>query len=75
MDDDTYGAGLYLGDNADGEKLAKRVGPDNMNKLVEAFEEMSGRVLPSPMDDAYLNALHTNFLVNHIAIFIGESSW
>ncbi|XP_057461771.1 uncharacterized protein LOC130752002 [Actinidia eriantha] len=63
MDDDTYGAGLYLGDNADGEKLAKRVGPDNMNKLVEAFEEMSGRVLPSPMDDAYLNALHTNFLI------------
>ncbi|XP_057485010.1 uncharacterized protein LOC130771424 [Actinidia eriantha] len=63
MDDDTYGASLYLGDNADGEKLAKRVGPDNMNKLVEAFGEMSGRVLPSPMDDAYLDALHTNFLI------------
>ncbi|GMP74161.1 hypothetical protein CsSME_00031662 [Camellia sinensis var. sinensis] len=61
--DDDYGAGLYLGDNADGEKLAKRIGPENMNKLVEGFEEMSGSVLPSPMDDAYLDALHTNFMI------------
>ncbi|CAL5321273.1 unnamed protein product [Camellia sinensis] len=60
--DDDYGVGLYLGDNADGEKLAKRIGPENMNKLVEGFEEMSGSVLPSPMDDAYLDALHTNFM-------------
>lgn len=61
--DDDYGAGLYLGDNADGEKLAERIGPENMNKLVEGFEEMSGSVLPSPMDDAYLDALHTNFMI------------
>ncbi|KAL6998857.1 hypothetical protein U1Q18_000025 [Sarracenia purpurea var. burkii] len=61
--DDDYGDGLYLGDNADGEKLAKRIGPEHMNELVEAFEEMSGRVLPSPMDDAYLDALHTNFMI------------
>ncbi|KAI8008382.1 hypothetical protein LOK49_LG07G03704 [Camellia lanceoleosa] len=61
--DDDYGAGLYLGDNADGEKLAKRIGPENMNKLVEGFEEMSGSVLPSPMDDAYLDALHSNFMI------------
>ncbi|XP_052208067.1 uncharacterized protein LOC127811911, partial [Diospyros lotus] len=61
--DDDYGAGLYLGDNADGEKLAKRIGAENMDKLVEAFEEMSGRVLPSPMDDAYLDALDTNYSI------------
>lgn len=61
--DDESGAGLYLGDDADGERLAKTLGPDKMNQLVEAFEEMSGRVLPSPMDDAYLDALNTNYMV------------
>lgn len=61
--DDDFGAGLYLGDDADGEKLAKTIGADKMNQLVEAFEEMSGRVLPSPMEDAYLEALHTNYMV------------
>lgn len=61
--DDDFGAGLYLGDDADGEKLAKIIGADKMNQLVEAFEEMSGRVLPSPMEDAYLEALHTNYMI------------
>jgi len=61
--DDDFGAGLYLGDDADGEKLAKTIGADKMNQLVEAFEEMSGRVLPSPMEDAYLEALHTNYMI------------
>lgn len=56
--------GLYLGDNADGEKFAQTIGADNMNKLVEGFEEMGSRVLPSPMDDAYLDALHTNCSVS-----------
>ncbi|PPD86945.1 hypothetical protein GOBAR_DD16101 [Gossypium barbadense] len=54
---------LYLGNNADGERLAETIGADSMNKLVEGFEEMSSRVLPSPMDDAYLEALHTNFMI------------
>lgn len=34
-----------------------------MNMLVEGFEEMSGRVLPSPMEDAYIDALHTNCMI------------
>lgn len=55
---------LYLGDNADGERLAETIGADSMNKLVEGFEEMSSTVLPSPMNDAYLEALHTNFMVS-----------
>ncbi|TXG60070.1 hypothetical protein EZV62_014643 [Acer yangbiense] len=62
-DDDEDGSGLYLGDNADGEKLANKIGVENMNMLVEGFEEMSDRVLPSPMDDAYIDALHTNYMI------------
>ncbi|KAF8033494.1 hypothetical protein BT93_D2180 [Corymbia citriodora subsp. variegata] len=58
-----HGAGLYLGDNADGEKLAGRIGAEKMNKLVEGFEEMSERVLPSPAHDIYLDAYHTNLLI------------
>lgn len=58
-EDDTESS-LFLGNNADGEKFSKRVGPENMDILVEAFEEMSGRVLPSPLDDAYLDAFDTN---------------
>ncbi|XP_010274926.1 PREDICTED: uncharacterized protein LOC104610136 [Nelumbo nucifera] len=63
--EDNYGTGLYLGDNADGERLANRLGTENMDKLVEAFEEMSYSVLPSPMDDAYLDAVHTNNLIEY----------
>lgn len=66
--DSGHGAGLYLGDNADGEKLANRIGAENMNKLVEAFEEMSERVLPSPAHDIYLDAFHTNLLVRHFSL-------
>ncbi|KAG0497588.1 hypothetical protein HPP92_002279 [Vanilla planifolia] len=57
--------GLFLGDNADGEKLEKRLGEEKMKILAEAFEEMSSRVLPSPMEDAYLDALHTNNLIEY----------
>lgn len=62
MEDD-FATGLYLGDNADGERLANKLGPENMNQLVEGFEENSSSVLPSPMKDEFLDALHTNFLV------------
>ncbi len=62
--EDGYGAGLYLGDNADGEKLAKRLGLENMNLLTEAYEEMGSRVLPSPLDDALLDAMDVNYAVS-----------
>lgn len=61
--EDGYAAGLYLGDNADGEKLAKRIGIEHMNQLVEGFEEMSGRVLPSPLEEEYLDSMHTNYMI------------
>jgi hypothetical protein len=62
-EDGGIASGLYLGDNADGEKLAMRLGPKVMNQLTEAFEDMSTQVLPSPLDDAYVDALHTNCMV------------
>lgn len=63
VNDDDDGTGLYLGNDADGEKLAQRLGPDINNQLVEAFEDMSFRVLPSPVDDAYEDALRTNLMI------------
>ncbi|CAI9756715.1 unnamed protein product [Fraxinus pennsylvanica] len=63
QDSDDEPGGLYLGDPAEGEKLAQKLGPEIMNKLVDGFEEMSSRVLPSPVDDAYLDALHTNLMI------------
>ncbi|GAB4837661.1 hypothetical protein Ancab_002511 [Ancistrocladus abbreviatus] len=61
--EEDLGTGLYLGDDADGEKLANMVGPEIMNELTEAFEEMSGTVLPSTMEDEYLEALATNMKI------------
>ncbi|CAM8928903.1 unnamed protein product [Rhodiola kirilowii] len=54
---------MYLGDDADGEKLARRLGPEKMNQLNEAFEEIGYRVLPLPIEDAYEDALHTNYAI------------
>jgi hypothetical protein len=68
--DDGYGAGLYLGDNADGEKLAKTLGVETMNQLVEGFEEMSGAVLPSPSEDALLDAMDVNYSVSNRTIWV-----
>ncbi|KAL8541168.1 hypothetical protein ACS0TY_002440 [Phlomoides rotata] len=56
-------AGLYLGDPADEEKVARRLGPEMMSKIAEGFEEMKSRVLPSPYDDALLEALDTNLRI------------
>ncbi|CAL9192485.1 unnamed protein product [Musa hybrid cultivar] len=57
--------GIYLGDNADGEKLKKRLGEEKMKQLSEAFEEMSWTALPSPLEDAYLDAVHTNNMIEY----------
>ncbi|KAJ6876204.1 translation initiation factor IF-2 [Populus alba x Populus x berolinensis] len=56
-----YGSGMSLeGHEEDEEKFAQSVGVETMNTLVEAFEEMSGRVLPCPMEDEYVDAFDTN---------------
>ena len=63
MDTDDYATGLYAGDDADGEKLARKVGPEIMNQLTEGFEEMTSRVLPSPLEDEFLDALDINYAI------------
>jgi len=72
--EDSYATGLYVGDDADGEKFAKRFGPEIMNQLTEGFEEMAGRVLPSPLEDEFLDALDINYAVSgfyrHLYLFI-----
>ncbi|KAL6874023.1 hypothetical protein ACP4OV_014105 [Aristida adscensionis] len=54
---------IYLGDNTDGEKLEKRLGADKMKILEQAFEEAADNALPHPMEDAYLEACHTNNMI------------
>lgn len=54
---------LFMGDNADGEKLAQELGPNKMAELTEAFEEMTYDVLPDPAEDEYLEALDTNLKI------------
>ncbi|KAI3825806.1 hypothetical protein L1987_07456 [Smallanthus sonchifolius] len=50
-------------DKANDEKLEKYIGPEKMELLVQAFEEASSNVLPSPEEDAYVDAMHTNLLL------------
>lgn len=66
--EDCYGAGLYLGDNADGENLAQKLGVETMNQLVEGFEEITGDVLPSPTEDAILDAMDMNYSVSVLIV-------
>ncbi|KAF3785369.1 hypothetical protein EJ110_NYTH28132 [Nymphaea thermarum] len=42
------GDGLYLGDGTDGQKLTERIGEDNMNVIMEGFDEMSSRIEYEP---------------------------
>ncbi|EPS65553.1 hypothetical protein M569_09226 [Genlisea aurea] len=52
-----------FGDPADEQKVAEKLGVEVMNKITEGMEEMSSRVLPSLIDDAYVDAYHTNLLL------------
>lgn len=54
---------IFVGDDKDGEKLAKELGPAIMNELTEAFEEMSMEVLPDPEEDEQIDALDTNLKI------------
>ncbi|KAK4760817.1 hypothetical protein SAY87_005710 [Trapa incisa] len=60
LDDDD---GLFLGDKADGEKFANRMGAEKMEMLTEIFEEIGSKVLPSPTFERHLDAFHTNCLI------------
>ncbi|KAF0904885.1 hypothetical protein E2562_038610 [Oryza meyeriana var. granulata] len=54
---------IYLGDNADGDRLERRLGEDKMKIFNQAFEEAADNVLPNPIEDAYLEACHTNNMI------------
>lgn len=62
-DEDDDENALFMGDDADGERLAKDLGPSVMAELTEAFEEMTTDVLPDPVEDEYLEALDTNLKI------------
>jgi hypothetical protein len=53
----------YLGDKADGDRLEQQLGEDKMKILEQAFMEAADNALPHPMEDAYLEACHTNNMV------------
>ncbi|KAB5525425.1 hypothetical protein DKX38_023174 [Salix brachista] len=62
-----YGPAMSLeGHEEDEEKFAQSVGVETMNTLVEAFDEMSGRVFPCPVEEEYVNAFDTNCSVSVI---------
>ncbi|XP_074316126.1 uncharacterized protein LOC141652510 [Silene latifolia] len=52
--------GLFMGNDADGEKLAQKLGPTVMAELTEAFEDLSSEILPDPAWDEYVEAYDTN---------------
>lgn len=54
---------IFVGDDADGERLAKALGPEKVNYLTEAYEEMSSRVLPDPEEDEFIEAFDTNLKI------------
>lgn len=54
---------MFLGDKADGERLEQRLGEDKMKILEQAFMEAADNALPHPIEDAYLEACHTNNMI------------
>lgn len=64
-EEDEEGTELYLGNEADGERLAERLGPEIMSKLAEGFEEVGDRVLPPTIEQMHMEALDMNLKVYH----------
>lgn len=50
-------------DKANADKLAKYLGPEKMDILVQAFEEAGANVLPSKEEEDHVDAMHTNLLL------------
>ncbi|CAN6471815.1 unnamed protein product [Victoria cruziana] len=70
--EDDGSGGLYLGEGTDGQKLTERIGENNMNMIMDGFDEMSNRILPSPMEEAYLDALHMNNMIEYEPEYLME---
>lgn len=59
---------VFAGDSADGEKFAKKMGPELMKTLAEGFEEVCEKALPSTTQDAIIDAYDTNLMVK-VSVF------
>ncbi|GLU05060.1 hypothetical protein SLE2022_221820 [Rubroshorea leprosula] len=53
----------YASGEADEKKLIQELGRENVNSIFNGFLDASSRVMHSPLDDAYLDAFHTNCLI------------
>ncbi|KAF3516383.1 hypothetical protein DY000_02059566 [Brassica cretica] len=54
---------VFVGDNADGEKFAKKMGDEIMAQLAEGYEDICERALPSTAHDALVDAYDTNLMI------------
>ncbi|CAH8314112.1 unnamed protein product [Eruca vesicaria subsp. sativa] len=54
---------IFLGDSADGEKFATKMGTEIMNELAEGYESICERALPSTAHDALVDAYDTNLMI------------
>ncbi|KAH9308136.1 hypothetical protein KI387_036047, partial [Taxus chinensis] len=52
--------GVFMGDDADGERFVKKIGEDKWKEIEEAINNVSTDILPDPLEDAYIDALNTN---------------
>ncbi|KAL5224642.1 hypothetical protein ABZP36_011281 [Zizania latifolia] len=54
---------MYFGDNVDGDRFEKRLGEEKAKIFNQTFEEAADNALPDTMEDAYLDAAHTNNMI------------
>nr|VDC64778.1 unnamed protein product [Brassica rapa] len=54
---------VFVGDNADGEKFAKKMGDEIMAQLADGYEDICERALPSTAHDALVDAYDTNLMI------------
>ncbi|AQK99341.1 hypothetical protein ZEAMMB73_Zm00001d012323 [Zea mays] len=59
---------------ADGDRLEQRLGEDKVKILEQAFMEAADNALPHPMEDAYLEACHTNNMEWKMCIYGADCS-
>lgn len=52
-----------MGDDADGERLEKRLGAEKMEIWDAAFDEAAEEALPDPEEGAWWDAVHTNNMI------------
>ncbi|GKC27052.1 hypothetical protein Tco_1034346 [Tanacetum coccineum] len=62
-DDDEDDEADTEADKANADKLARYLGPEKMDILVQAFEEAGANVLPSKEEEDHVDAMHTNLLL------------